>query len=132
MHFSNTYTNSMSLQAPFLFHTAGIHKQKNHDINGIISGMLKAFPMIHGSTNSQLTKRKHIHNIDGHNGSSLLSAIKVKCAIKFMRALITNFHITSLIRKVDKNMNIFGIAIMLVGRYGGLFGITWFYLELDA
>ena len=57
---------------------------------------------------------------------------KVKCAIKFVRALITNFHITSLIRKVDKNMNILGIAIMLIGRYGGLFGTTWFYLELDA
>ena len=49
-----------------------------------------------------------------------------------MRALITNFHITSLICKVDKNMNILGIAIMLIGRYGGLFEITWFYLELDA
>ena len=36
-----------------------------------------------------------------------------------MRALITNFYITSLIWKVDKNMNILGIAIMLIGRYGG-------------
>ena len=44
---------------------------------------------------------------------------KVKCAIKFMRALITNFHITSLIWKVDKNKNLLGIAIMLIGRYGG-------------
>ena len=34
---------------------------------------------------------------------------KVKCAIKFVRGLITNFHITSLIWKVDKNMNILGI-----------------------
>ena len=49
-----------------------------------------------------------------------------------MRALITSFLITSVIRKVDKNMNILGIALLLIGRYGGLFGITWFYLELDA
>ena len=28
-----------------------------------------------------------------------------------MRALITNFHITSLIRKVDKNMNLLGIVM---------------------
>ena len=27
--------------------------------------------------------------------------------------------------------NLLGIAIMLIGRYGGLFGITWFR-ELDA
>ena len=44
-HFSNTHTNSMILQVPLLFHTTRIHKQKNHDINGIISAMLKAFPM---------------------------------------------------------------------------------------
>ena len=44
---------------------------------------------------------------------------KIKCAIKFMRALISNFHITSLIRKVDKNMNLLAIAIVLIGRYGG-------------
>ena len=55
---------------------------------------------------------------------------KVKCAIKFVRALITSFLITSLIWKVDKNMNILRMH-MLVGRYGGLFGITWFR-ELDA
>ena len=55
---------------------------------------------------------------------------KVKCAIKFVRALITSFLITSLIWKVDKNMNILGIAYAR-GRYGGLFGITWFR-ELDA
>ena len=54
-------------------------------------------------------KCKHIqHRL--HNGSSLLGARKVKCAIKFVRALITSFLITSLIRKVDKNMNILGIA----------------------
>ena len=39
--------------------------------------------------------------------------------MKFVRALITNFHITSLIQKVDKNMNLLGIAIVLVSRYGG-------------
>ena len=36
-----------------------------------------------------------------------------------MRALITNVHIKSLIQKVDKNMNLLGIEIMLIGRYGG-------------
>ena len=64
--------------------------------------MLKEFPMITWFSNLKLTKCKHIRNIDGHNGSSLLSAKKVKCAIKFVRALITNFHITSLIGKVTK------------------------------
>jgi hypothetical protein len=48
---------------------------------------------------------------------------KVKCAIKFVRALLTNFLITSLIWKIDKNMmNILGIAIMLIDRYGGHIG----------
>ena len=42
-----------------------------------------------------------------------------KCAINFVRALITNFHITSLIWKVDKDMNLLGIEIKLIGRYGG-------------
>ena len=40
-----------------------------------------------------------------------------------MRALITNFHITSLIWKVDKNMNLLGIAIMLIVDMVDLNGI---------
>jgi hypothetical protein len=49
---------------------------------------------------------------------------KVKCAIKFVRALLTNFFITkNLIWKIDKSMmNILGIAKMLIGRYGGHIG----------
>ena len=57
---------------------------------------------------------------------------KIKCAIKFVRALITNFHITSLIRKVDKNMNLLGIAIMLIGRYGGHFFDNFSFGELET
>jgi hypothetical protein len=58
---------------------------------------------------------------------------KVKCAIKFVRALLTKFLITSLIWKIDKNMmNILGIAIMPIGRYGRHIGKLWFFLELDA
>jgi hypothetical protein len=51
-----------------------------------------------------------------------------KCAIKFTRALLTNFLITkNLIWKIDKSMmNILGIAIMLIGRYGGHIGKLWF------
>jgi hypothetical protein len=43
-----------------------------------------------------------------------------------VRALLTNFLITkNLIWKIDKSMmNILGIAIMLIGRYGGHIGIT--------
>ena len=40
----------------------------------------------------------------------IIKCKKIKCAIKFMRVLITNFHISSLIQKVDKNMNILAIA----------------------
>jgi hypothetical protein len=29
-------------------------------------------------------------------------------------------------------MNILGIAIMLIGRYGGHIGKLWFFWELDA
>jgi hypothetical protein len=47
-----------------------------------------------------------------------------KCAIKFVRDLLTNFLITKkIIWKIDKiMMNILGIAIMLIGRYGGHIG----------
>jgi hypothetical protein len=53
---------------------------------------------------------------------------KVKCAIKFVRALLTNFLITKkLIWKIDKSMmNILGIAKMLIGWYGGHIGKLWF------
>jgi hypothetical protein len=53
---------------------------------------------------------------------------KVKCAIKFVRALLTNFLITkNLIWKIDKSMmNILRIEIMLIGRYGGHIGKLWF------
>jgi hypothetical protein len=49
-----------------------------------------------------------------------------KCAIKFVRALLTNFLIIkNLIWKIDKSMmNILGIAKMLIGRYGGHIGLT--------
>jgi hypothetical protein len=45
-----------------------------------------------------------------------------------MRALLTNFLITkNLIWKVDIiMMNILGIAIMLIGRYGGYIFKLWF------
>jgi hypothetical protein len=53
---------------------------------------------------------------------------KVKCAIKFVRALLTNFVITKkLIWKIDKSMmNILGIEKMLIGRYSGHIGKLWF------
>jgi hypothetical protein len=53
---------------------------------------------------------------------------KVKCAIKFVRALLTNFFITKIIIwKIDKSMmNILGIAKMLIGRYTGHIGKLWF------
>jgi hypothetical protein len=53
---------------------------------------------------------------------------KVKCAIKFVRALLTNFLIRkNLIWKRDKSMmNILGIAKMLIGRYGGHNDKLWF------
>ena len=57
---------------------------------------------------------------------------KVKCAIKFVRALITNFHITSLIWKVDKSKNLLGIAIMLIGRYGGHKWQRFWFKGVDA
>jgi hypothetical protein len=52
---------------------------------------------------------------------------KVKCAIKFVRSLLINFLITkNLIWKIDKSMmNILGIAIMLIGRYGRHIGKLW-------
>ena len=40
-----------------------------------------------------------------------------------MRALLTNFHIKLFGLKEDKTENLLGIAIMLIGRYGGHFGI---------
>jgi hypothetical protein len=45
-----------------------------------------------------------------------------------VRALLTNFLITkNLIWKIDKSMmNILGIAIILIGRYGGHIGKLWF------
>jgi hypothetical protein len=51
-----------------------------------------------------------------------------KCAVRFVRALLTNFHITkSLIWKIDKSKtNILGIAKLLIGRYGGHNGKLWF------
>jgi hypothetical protein len=53
---------------------------------------------------------------------------KVKCAIKFVRAVLTNFLKTkNLTWKIDKSMmNILGITIMLIGRYGGHIGKIWF------
>jgi hypothetical protein len=50
-----------------------------------------------------------------------------------VRALLTNFLITkNLIWKIDKSMmNILGIAIILIGRYGGHIGKLGFW-ELDA
>ena len=50
---------------------------------------------------------------------------KIKCAIGFVRALLTNFHIKLFDLKEDKaKKNCFGIAIMLIGRYSGNFGKT--------
>jgi hypothetical protein len=53
---------------------------------------------------------------------------KVKCAIKFVRALLTNFLTKkNLIWKIDKSMmNILGIAKMLIGRYSRHIGKLWF------
>jgi hypothetical protein len=53
---------------------------------------------------------------------------KVNFAMKFVRALLTNFLITkNLIWKIDKSMiNIVGIAKMLIGIYGGHIGKLWF------
>ena len=42
---------------------------------------------------------------------------KIKCAIKFVRALLTNFHIKLFGLKEDKTENLLGIKIMLIGRY---------------
>src|SRR3954463_12488872 len=62
-----------------------------------------------------------------HNGSSLLGARKIKGAIKFVRALITNFHITSLIWKIDKTrIYLEWCNTPCIGIYSGNFGITWF------
>jgi hypothetical protein len=54
---------------------------------------------------------------------------KVKCVIKFVRDLLTNFLITkNLIWKIDKSMmNILGIAKMLIVRYSGHIGKLWFW-----
>ena len=49
---------------------------------------------------------------------------KIKCAIKFVRALLTNFHIKLFGLKEDKTKFLLGIAIMLIGRYSGHFGKT--------
>ena len=49
-----------------------------------------------------------------------------------MRALITNFHITSLIWKVYKNKNLLGIAIVLIGRYGGHKWHRFWFKGVDA
>ena len=49
---------------------------------------------------------------------------KIKCAIKFMRALLTNFHIKLFDLKEDKAEILLGVAIMLIGRYSGHFGKT--------
>ena len=57
---------------------------------------------------------------------------KIKCAIKFMRALVTNFHIKLFDLKEDKTENLLRIAIMLIGRYSGHFGKNFVFWELDA
>ena len=49
---------------------------------------------------------------------------KIKCAIKFVRALLTNSHIKLFNLKKDKTENFLGIAIILIGRYSGHFGKT--------
>ena len=56
---------------------------------------------------------------------------KIKCTIKFVRALLTNFHIKLFGLKEDKTENLLGIAVMLIGRYSGHFGKLWL-LELDT
>ena len=50
---------------------------------------------------------------------------KIKCAIKFVRALLTNFHIKLFDLKEDKAENFLGIAIMLIHRYSGHFEKLW-------
>ena len=43
-----------------------------------------------------------------------------KCAIKFVRALLTNFLMSKFnLEDKQKHDELLGIAIMLVGRYGG-------------
>ena len=49
---------------------------------------------------------------------------KIKCAIKFVRALVTNCHIKLFNMKEDKAEILLGISVMLIGRYGGHFGKT--------
>ena len=49
---------------------------------------------------------------------------KIKCAIKFVRALLTNFHIKLFGLKEDKTENLLGIAILLIGRYSLHLGKT--------
>ena len=49
---------------------------------------------------------------------------KIKCSIKFVRALLTNFHIKLFNLKEDKADNLLGVAIMLIDRYSGHFGKT--------
>jgi hypothetical protein len=42
-------------------------------------------------------------------------------------------HNKHLIWEIDKNMmNILGIAMMLISRYGGHIGKLWYFWELDA
>ena len=55
----------------------------------------------------------------------LLMSKKIKCDIKFVRALLTNFHIKQFGLKEDKAENLLGIEIMLIGRYGGHKWKTW-------
>ena len=52
---------------------------------------------------------------------------KIKCAIKFVRALLTNFHIKLFGLKEDKAENLLGVAIMLIGIYGGHKWKTWLF-----
>ena len=56
-------------------------------------------------------KCKHIQQ-SCHNGSSLLGAKNIKCAIKFVRALITKFSHNKIVFnwKIDENKNILGMV----------------------
>src|SRR4051812_47763569 len=55
----------------------------------------------------------------------LIRCKKVKCAINFVRGLITNFLIRSLIWKIDKTrIYLEWCNTPCIGIYSGLFGIT--------
>src|SRR3954471_14587903 len=111
-------TNSMDLQVPSLFHTGDIHRQKSMTSTEYkYKCNVENVPRDSTVLLIPTYKCKHIqHRL--HNGSSLLGAKNIKCAIKFVRALITKFSHNKIVLnwKIAENKNILGMVLHTMHR----------------